>query len=95
MPRGGESLLVEGLDERQVALILESGFTSAIGHDATAILLGTRLQTPIDTNRVQVIPAKGDVIIAALFTPPSRLAEGEQWTEQILNCPIKWVRVQF
>jgi hypothetical protein len=46
-------------------------------------------------NREQVDLNVGDTIIAGLFTPPRRLAEGILWTEEeILAMPINWVLVQ-
>lgn len=128
MPKDGESILIEGITEKQAAMMLsvadpysdyddtqeqrvfDAVSVSAIGHYSTALLLSKRLNDAvgatygfkpvgsieIPVNRISVQPQIGDVVICALFAPPSRLAEGEQWTEeQILNCPIKWVKVEF
>jgi len=84
---------------------------SAVGHESTAEMFTRLLAEhlpqafhafkPITTfkvpvNRITVIPQKGDTVFCGLFTPPRRLGEGEKWTEEeILQCPINWVCIQY
>lgn len=84
---------------------------SAVGHESTAHLFSRVLEDAIGAcygfrpiighfvipvNRIQVTPQKGDTVYCGLFTPPRRLAEGEQWTEEeILSCPIKWICIDY
>lgn len=83
------------LEVKVIEYLVCRRFVSCVGHESTAKLFSERLDLSVSMNREQVDLNVGDTIIAGLFTPPRRLAEGILWTEEeILAMPINWVLVQ-
>jgi hypothetical protein len=64
------------ISEYLAARLLEDGFESAIGHEATAKVLSERLGIEIPARRVDVALSRGDQAMLALLEVP-RLTEGE------------------
>ena len=95
LPLMGESLTIQGISEEEVAIALKSGveIVSYVGHDSTAELFSTRLESAIAANRGE--STLNDLVIIGSFTPPRRLANGEVWSEEeILAMPIKWLKIE-
>ena len=87
---------IDQITANNAAAILrrKEGYVSVVGHQSTATLYSQILDIPIQMNRVSVQVKPGDVIVAGLFTPTRRLAEGEIWTiEEMEAMPINWVGV--
>lgn len=61
------------LDE--VIKMLNSGFTSAVGHADTAAVFSDQLGVTVPTNRITVSLNKGDVVLVGQYRGP-RLPEG-------------------
>jgi hypothetical protein len=59
----------------EVRQLLSRGFISAVGHQATADLLTSLLQVPVQFNRIAVKAAPGDVLIH--FVLKERIPEGK------------------
>jgi len=69
--------------------ILNQGFVSAIGHEATAQVITTQLSIPVPTNRVSIKLQDGDILI--VFQLLTRLPEGKILTEaEMRQVPSKW-----
>lgn len=97
IPEAGEIREIQGISESEAIALWNStpDRVSAIGHASTADVLVKR-GLECELNRIQVSPAKGDMLLVAAFTPNRRLAEGEFFTEdEILGFPIKYCTVQF
>jgi hypothetical protein len=59
--------------------LLAQGFESAIGHEGTAELLSTLLETKIPNNRVSITMEAGDK--ALVFRMKTRLPEGQVYAK--------------
>jgi len=69
--------------------ILARGFTSAVGHEATAQVITTQLSIPVSANRVSIKLQDGDILI--VFQILTRLPEGKILTEaEMRQVPSKW-----
>jgi hypothetical protein len=64
-------------------LILETGFVSAIGHEASAIVLSQILNIAIPVNRIHIKMQSGDD--ALILRLPQRLLEGKVLDETVLK----------
>jgi hypothetical protein len=68
-------------------LLQGNDFVSAVGHQATADLLTSLLQIPVQFNRVAIKAAPGDVLIH--FVLKTRVPEGKVLTlEELLELPF-------
>ena len=92
----GYTTTVTSIDEEQVKKILKTNeWRSYVSHTSTAILFSERLKANVISNKMQVTLDYNDLLLVGLFTPSTRLAEGQLWTEaEILAMPINWVVVQ-
>ena len=80
-------------EEAREVLAVEGDFYSAVGHSATAQVLGKRLGLEIEPNRVNVTLYRGDSAILAQVSLP-RLAEGQVLTaEQVAETLIRFFRI--
>ena len=70
--------MIESVDE--VKQILARGFTSVIGHEATAKIVSLQIGVPVPVNRVSVQLVPGDILV--VFQLLTRLPEGKILTEQ-------------
>ena len=69
--------------------ILTRGFTSAVGHEATAQVITTQLSIPVPTNRVGIKLSAGDVLI--VFQLLTRLPEGKiLGVDEMRQMPANW-----
>jgi hypothetical protein len=71
----GCCIILRKIDVNTVKEVIKDGFTSAIGHEATAQLLSVLLGTQVPTNRTQIKLDYGEMAI--VFTLKSRLPEGK------------------
>ena len=67
-------------DLDDVKRVLSNGFTSVVGHDATAKIISSQLGVPVSVNRVSVQLVPGDILV--VFQLLTRLPEGKILTEQ-------------
>ena len=71
----------------EVRQLLSRGFVSAVGHQATADLLTSLLQVPVQFNRIAVKAAPGDVLVH--FVLRERIPEGKVLTlEELQSLPF-------
>jgi hypothetical protein len=78
---------------QDVKKMIHDGFVSAIGHQATAEILSTLLEVPIEFNRIQIKLNKGDSLI--VFQILQRLEEGKILSiEEIMALPHKFFIVE-
>ncbi len=76
--------------EEARSYLQENGFTSSIGHSATAQVLSTQLDLDVPFNRSTVSLPHGEVMIVAQATMP-RLAEGQILsTEEMCEIPVQF-----
>ena len=69
--------------------ILNQGFVSAIGHEATAKIITTQLGVNVPVNRVSISLKRGDTLL--VYQLLKRLEEGKVLTEQeMMEVPAKW-----
>ena len=69
--------------------ILKDGFTSAIGHEATAQIISTQLSIQMPVNRISIKLTSGDVLV--VFQLLSRLPEGKiLGVDEMKGIPSKW-----
>jgi len=69
--------------------ILKDGFTSAVGHEATAQVITTQLGIQVPTNRISVKMVPGDVLI--VFQLLVRLPEGKILSQdEMKQVAAKW-----
>jgi Domain of unknown function (DUF1874). len=69
--------------------ILNQGFVSAIGHEATAKIITTQLGVNVPVNRVSISLKRGDTLL--VYQLLKRLEEGKVLTEQeMMQVPAKW-----
>lgn len=77
---------LERITIEQAKELLSEGFTSAIGHEATAEVLSALLDIPIPMNRIQISMEPGDK--ALVFRLLTRLPEGKVLSkEELLALP--------
>jgi hypothetical protein len=75
MVNGACSVDFTPITVEEASHLLESGFTSGVGHPDTAAVISTLLGKEVVPNRVNVQLAQGDLLIVAQYTGP-RLPEG-------------------
>ncbi len=81
MLKGDSLIRFEQMTEEQFKVQLGSGkFVSAIGHATTAALLASRLDLPIEANRVEVSIEPGVLLYVAQVK--GRLPEGHVLSEE-------------
>jgi Domain of unknown function (DUF1874). len=69
--------------------ILTRGFTSAVGHEATAQVITTQLSIPVSTNRISIQLKTGDTLV--VFQLLTRLPEGKiLGVDEMRQVPSKW-----
>jgi len=69
--------------------ILRDGFTSAVGHEATAKIISVQLGVQVLVNRISIKLAPGDVLI--VYQLLARLPEGKVLTEEEMKqVAAKW-----
>jgi len=76
-------LLIEPLDVGGALAHLAAGYTSAVGHEATAAALGELLGIPISMNRIEVQMKPGDMAVRMRMR--SRVPEGKLLTADELK----------
>jgi len=75
--------------EDNVKRIVASGFTSVIGHEATAKIVSSRLGISVQVNRVSIQLRPGDLLV--VFQLLKRLEEGKVLTEdEMKQVQAKW-----
>jgi hypothetical protein len=73
---------------------LKGSFESAVGHQSTAEILSTLLETSIPMNRISVSIEKGDVLY--VFQLLKRIEEGKILSaDEIKNLPYKFFKVEI
>ena len=83
---------VTEVSEEEVKRVIANGFTSAIGHDATAKIISTQLGVQVPVNRIAIQLKPSDVLV--VFQLLSRLPEGKVLTEdEMKQMPAKWFLV--
>jgi len=89
MLAGSATIKVLEASVEDVKDILKDGFTSAVGHEATAQVITTQLGIQVPTNRISVKMVPGDVLI--VFQLLSRLPEGKiLGVDEMKGIPSKW-----
>jgi len=72
-----------------VKRILVNGFTSAIGHDATAKIISTQLSIQVPVNRISIQLKPSDILV--VYQLLTRLPEGKVLSEdEMRNVQAKW-----
>ena len=95
LPSAGETLSIKGMDEELIKVAVNSGVevVSYVGHSSTAKLFSARLGIDVSVFRGEA--TLEDLVLIGSFSPPRRLAEGENWAEQeILAMQIKWLMIK-
>jgi hypothetical protein len=69
------TLRVRSISLEEVKSLLQRGYTSVVGHPATAEVLSTLLGLPVEANRVAIRLGVGDTLV--VFQLSIRLAEGQ------------------
>jgi hypothetical protein len=89
------NLSVKEVPVEEVKKDLKDGsFISAVGHQSTAEILSTLLETNVPANRISVSLNKGDVLY--VFQLLTRLQEGQILSaDEIKNLPYKFFRVEI
>jgi len=83
------TLTVVEASVEDVKNILNQGFTSAVGHEATSKIISTQLGIQVPTNRVSIKLSAGDVLI--VYQLLTRLPEGKILSEdEMRQMPAKW-----
>ena len=83
---------VTEVSEEEVKRVIANGFTSAIGHDATAKIISTRLGVQVPVNRVAIQLKPGDLLL--VFQLLTRLPEGKVLNEEEMKqVAAKWFLV--
>jgi len=86
-------LKVSEADISTVTKLLQQGFQSCIGHQATSQILTDLLNINVPTNRVSIKLKKGDTLV--VFQLLTRLEEGKVLTkEEIQALPYKFFVVE-
>ena len=72
-----------------VKRLLINGFTSAVGHEATAQVITTQLGIQVSANRVSIQLKTGDTLV--VFQLLTRLPEGKiLGVDEMRQVPAKW-----
>ncbi|MEM4557960.1 MAG: DUF1874 domain-containing protein [Desulfurococcaceae archaeon] len=88
------TLQVRELGLEEARSLIQGGFVSAVGHQATAEILSTLLGANVPYNRVQVKLERGDKVL--VFQLLTRLEEGRVLTrEEISSLPFKFYLVDL
>ena len=87
------TIYVTEIDIEQVKELLANGFTSAIGHEATAAMLSQLLGMQVPVNRISIKVEYGDDII--VFQLLQRLPEGKILTVEELQQLIQQGQAKF
>jgi len=83
------TLTVVEASAEDVKNILNQGFTSAVGHEATSKIISTQLGIQVPTNRVSIKLSAGDMLI--VYQLLTRLPEGKILSEdEMRQMPAKW-----
>ena len=83
------TLTVVEASVEDVKNILNQGFTSAVGHEATSKIISTQLGIQMPTNRVSIKLSAGDVLI--VYQLLTRLPEGKILSEdEMRQLQVKW-----
>jgi len=83
------TLTVVETSAEDVKNILNQGFTSAVGHEATSKIISTQLGIQVPTNRVSIKLSAGDVLI--VYQLLTRLPEGKILSEdEMRQLQAKW-----
>jgi len=83
------TLSVIEASEDNVKRIVASGFTSVIGHEATAKIVSSRLGVSVQVNRVSIQLRPGDLLV--VFQLLTRLPEGKILSEEEMrSVQAKW-----
>jgi len=83
------TLTVVEASVEDVKRLLINGFTSAVGHEATAQVITTQLSIPVSANRVSIQLKTGDTLV--VFQLLSRLPEGKiLGVDEMKGIPSKW-----
>jgi len=83
------TLTVVEASVEDVKNILKDGFTSAVGHEATAQVITTQLSIPVSANRVSIQLKTGDTLV--VFQLLARLPEGKiLGVDEMKEIPSKW-----
>ena len=83
---------VTEVSEEEVKRVIANGFTSAIGHDATAKIISTQLGVQVPVNRVAIQLKPGDLLL--VFQLLTRLPEGKVLNEEEMKqVAAKWFLV--
>ncbi|MGC8647172.1 MAG: STIV orfB116 family protein, partial [Thermoplasmata archaeon] len=82
------------IEVEEARRLVAEGFTSAIGHQATAEALTLLLGIPVPVNRVQVFLEPGDSLLA--FSLRERLPEGKIITnvEELFNIGFDFLLIR-
>jgi hypothetical protein len=76
----GLTLRVRQLSLEEVKALLKEGYTSAVGHQATAEVISALLGLPVEANRVAITLSPGDRVV--VFQIKMRLEEGRILSEE-------------
>jgi len=83
------TLPVVEANEDEVRRVVASGFVSAIGHEATAKIVSSRLGVSVQVNRVSIQLKPSDVLV--VFQLLTRLPEGKILSEdEMKQVQAKW-----
>ena len=86
------SIRVTEVTVDDVKRVVAQGFVSAIGHDATAKIISTRLGVQVPVNRVAIQLKPGDLLL--VFQLLTRLPEGKVLNEEEMKqVAAKWFLV--
>jgi hypothetical protein len=89
------NLLIREVTAEDVKEVLKKvSFDSAVGHQSTAEILSTLLETNVAANRISISLEKGDVLY--VFQLLTRLPEGQVLSsEEIKALPFKFYKVEI
>ena len=85
-------LIVEHIDKQKALEILQQGFESAVGHQATADFLSELLGIKIEPNRVQIELKEGNTLV--VFQLLQRLPGTVLSEKEIQQVPYKFYLVR-
>lgn len=74
---------IEEIDNETAKTLIEPGFISAIGHEATAKVLSTLLGIEVKVNRIEITLTPNDTLV--VFQVLQRLPEGTILSEEQLK----------
>ena len=83
------TLSVVEASAEDVKRLLINGFTSAVGHEATAQIISVQLGIQVPTNRISIKLVSGDTLI--VYQLLARLPEGKiLGVNEMRQVPSKW-----